>query len=355
MASVARRCLCCFGGGARTAGGGGRKASWSSGATAAARAVAELRGAWGARVVECEAPVNMGAAAGAPLTTPRGSPVLSFVHGRLVMPPEDGGEHVDPVSGGERREESSQRGTSAYAGRIILVGDVHGCLGELKSLLSLAEYGDGDIVMLVGDLVNKGPSSVGVISFARERGMLAVRGNHDDVAIGYGRLCAEGRTDEVPEEWQWTKDLSEEDITFMSRLPFTIDIPEHNVIVVHAGLVPGLETTEQKMEDMYLMRNVVVQDVDTETSTSTATENGNGANGWRGNAWSGTSKASIGEAWASQWRGPRHVVFGHDALRKLQKYPLATGTKRLFCFDADHLAHAHERRKCPPTVPPVPP
>ena len=41
--------------------------------------------------------------------------------------------------------------------------------------------------------------------------------------------------------------------------------------------------------------------------------------------WIGTSKASKGEAWASNWNGPRHIVFGHDAMRKLQQYPCATG------------------------------
>ena len=299
---VRRCCLGCFGG----ARGGARKASSSSSsppagvAGAGARARAELRGAWGARVVACEAPpAGAGAGAGAgPKVTPRGSPVLSFVHGRLVMP-----------SGGDA------------GGRIILVGDVHGCLGELRSLLTLARVGDGDVVMLVGDLVNKGPSSAGVVAFARERGMLAVRGNHDDVAIGYGRLCAEGRADEVPEEWRWTAELSEEDIAFMSELPFSIDIPEHNVVVVHAGLVPGVDMSAQRMEDMYLMRNVVREAAGPPSSSAPD----GGSDGGGGGAWTGTSKASKGEAWASRWRGPRHVVFGHDALRKLQEYPFATG------------------------------
>ena len=294
--------------------------------------LSSLSGAWGARVVEVREAAQ---AASAVSHTPRGSPVLSFVHGRLVLPPSP-----------------SQSSSVESDGRIILVGDVHGCEDELRALLSLACCSAGDVVLLVGDLVNKGPSSVGVVALARERGMLAVRGNHDDAAIRYGRLCAEGRLNEVPEEWQWTAGLSEEDITYMSKLPFTVDIPEHNVLAVHAGLVPGVVTESQKMEDMYLMRNVVrrrrrgsdggdIDDESNDVETATDTDTGGCCNGWVAgiaNAataaddddaeieWTGTSKASKGDAWASRWRGPRHIVFGHDAMRMLQKYPFATGT-----------------------------
>ena len=37
------------------------------------------------------------------------------------------------------------------------------------------------------------------------------------------------------------------------------------------------------------------------------------------------SKKSKGMPWASQWRGPERMVFGHDAVRGLQEYAYATG------------------------------
>ena len=43
-------------------------------------------------------------------------------------------------------------------GRIIIIGDVHGCIKEMKELLVEAEYVHGvDTVILVGDLGDKGP------------------------------------------------------------------------------------------------------------------------------------------------------------------------------------------------------
>lgn len=43
-------------------------------------------------------------------------------------------------------------------GRLIIIGDVHGCVRELRDLLDEADYVEGnDTVVLVGDLVDKGP------------------------------------------------------------------------------------------------------------------------------------------------------------------------------------------------------
>ena len=43
-------------------------------------------------------------------------------------------------------------------GRVIIIGDVHGCVKEMKELLDVANYEHGlDTVILVGDLGDKGP------------------------------------------------------------------------------------------------------------------------------------------------------------------------------------------------------
>jgi hypothetical protein len=67
---------------------------------------------------------------------------------------------------------------------VIIVGDIHGCLDEFKALLVKCNY-DARLhsVVLVGDLVNKGPFSAEVVKFCRQIGAHSVRGNHDEAAL----------------------------------------------------------------------------------------------------------------------------------------------------------------------------
>jgi hypothetical protein len=66
-------------------------------------------------------------------------------------------------------------------GRIVLVGDVGGFPGELARVVGEG----GDLVIQVGDLVDRGPDSPGVLALVRERlerdrrGWVQLIGNHE--------------------------------------------------------------------------------------------------------------------------------------------------------------------------------
>jgi predicted phosphodiesterase len=184
--------------------------------------------------------------------------------------------------------------------RTLFIGDVHGCAEELDALLAECQYRPGDRVVLVGDLVAKGPDSAGVVRRARERGLLAVRGNHDaHVLRWHAGKMPEGKKLK-PEHRQVLDTLEDEDWAYLEALPLQRHFPELNVRVVHGGLVPGVPMEKQKPELMLNLRSITP---DGEPS----------------------KKVDDGAPWASLWKGPELVIFGHDALRGLQRHPHAIG------------------------------
>jgi len=75
-------------------------------------------------------------------------------------------------------------------GSTYLVGDIQGCFESLEALLAEVGFGDADRLWCVGDLVNRGPDSLGVLRFARslDERFTCVLGNHDlhFLAMVYG-------------------------------------------------------------------------------------------------------------------------------------------------------------------------
>lgn len=186
--------------------------------------------------------------------------------------------------------------------RTLFIGDVHGCLLELQDLLEACAHTAYDRVVLVGDLVAKGPDSAGVVRLARERGMLAVRGNHDAHVLrarAHGGLRPDGRRLK-PEHQRVLDTLAAADWAYLEALPLYLRFPELNVLAVHAGLVPGVPLEAQDAHLLVNLRSITP-------------------------AGAPSKRIDNGVPWASLWKGPETVIFGHDAMRGLQRYPHALG------------------------------
>ena len=80
--------------------------------------------------------------------------------------------------------------------RLVFVGDVHGHLHALRALLDKIHFNHkhGDQLVLLGDIVAKGPDSAGVVDLAMHIGANGVRGNHENkVLLAHKALQRERR------------------------------------------------------------------------------------------------------------------------------------------------------------------
>ena len=184
----------------------------------------------------------------------------------------------------------------AKAERTVVVGDVHGCLDELERLLATLAFDEkGDRLVMVGDLVAKGPDSQGVVQLLRELGAEAVLGNHDAHLLKF----LDGK-EMKKHHFKVAETMKKGDWNYLEGLPLYLRLKEHEAVVVHGGLMPSVKLKKQKRETLLNLRSI--------DST------GHGSN-----------RVDAGVPWASLWSGPELVLFGHDALRGLQRWKHALG------------------------------
>jgi hypothetical protein len=181
--------------------------------------------------------------------------------------------------------------------RTILVGDAHGCAAELEELLDRVAFSAGlDRVLFVGDLVARGPDTHGVLAMARGASARSVLGNHEAKLLAWKRR---GGT-LGPDHERLARELSDDDWRMLEAMPLWLELPEHGVLLVHAGVVPGVDVGRCPPDALLKMRTI---DSD--------------------GRWS--DDAQVGPLWGTVYTGPPHVVFGHHAREELQVHPWATG------------------------------
>lgn len=51
-------------------------------------------------------------------------------------------------------------------------------------------------------------------------------------------------------DYEYLRDFSDADVEYFRQMPFSLSIPSHGVLVVHAGVVPGIPLEEQQLYDL---------------------------------------------------------------------------------------------------------
>ncbi|MFJ5262061.1 polynucleotide kinase-phosphatase [Streptomyces sp. NPDC088387] len=134
-------------------------------------------------------------------------------------------------------------------GPFDIIGDVHGCASELESLLGALGYADGvhpdgRTAVFVGDLVDRGPDSPGVLrrvmAMVKSGNALCVPGNHENK---YGRYLKGRNVQHTHGLAETIEQMAGEDEEFHKEVREFIDgLVSHYVldggrlVVCHAGL-----------------------------------------------------------------------------------------------------------------------
>ena len=146
--------------------------------------------------------------------------------------------------------------------RIIAIGDVHGCNEELKMLLNKAAPDENTTIVFVGDYVDRGPDSKGVISTILELRqrfkVVTLLGNHEEMMMDFIKDPSSGEAGTFlynggaatlasyataePGGYK----IPDEHITFLRELELTYETDDY--FFVHAG-VPDIPLNQIDPEE----------------------------------------------------------------------------------------------------------
>ncbi len=185
-------------------------------------------------------------------------------------------------------------------GRIIAIGDIHGCHAEFSELLQRLELQPEDQLILVGDLVNRGPDSCKVIDLAREHRAISLLGNHELRLLNYRKSNDTAFLKESDEDTY--RKLRPEDWLYLEQMPLTHYIEELNTVFVHGGFLPNEPWQKQPAS---VVTRIQVVDADGRPRKRADSEDS--------------------PPWADLWNGPPFVVYGHTPRPEVYKLKWSGG------------------------------
>lgn len=173
----------------------------------------------------------------------------------------------------------------AWPAAIYAIGDVHGCFDALIALEQLiladaAQYPGEKWIIMLGDVIDRGPDSAAVIAHllaATPPGIrrICLTGNHEQLLLdflespethaswldqggaetlrSYG-VTVDGPPATVPDGLleDIARNLPEAHLTFLATLPILVHLP--GWLFVHAGVRPGIPLDDQTDHDLIWIR-----------------------------------------------------------------------------------------------------
>jgi serine/threonine protein phosphatase 1 len=171
-------------------------------------------------------------------------------------------------------------------GRLIAIGDIHGCADEFEELLEQLALRANDRVVLLGDLINRGPDSARVLQLARKHATVALLGNHELRLLNYRKTDDPSHLKKY--DYATLEQLNGKSWDYLEAMPLTYQSAEHEVVLVHGGFLPG---EPWKKQPARVVTRIQVVDQDGEPRKR--------------------SEAPGAPHWSELWKGPPFVIYGH--------------------------------------------
>lgn len=190
------------------------------------------------------------------------------------------------------------------AGPFDFIGDVHGCAEELRALLEQLGYipdgkagyrhPAGRLAVFVGDLVDRGPDTPGVLRIVMpmvaSAAALAVVGNHDDKLLralrGRKVKIAHGLQETLSQLQAEPPEFTGQVMDFLDGLRSHYQLAGGQVVVAHAGLTEPLQGRAARRVRDFAMYGLTTGETD-------------------------AYGLPVRLLWAKDYRGQAFVVYGH--------------------------------------------
>lgn len=145
------------------------------------------------------------------------------------------------------------------AGRLLAIGDIHGCARALQTLLAAVAPSAEDTVVVLGDVLDRGPDSRGVVdqllALRNQCHLRPILGNHEEMALAVFQKKT------PPDQWirfgggatlesyglrNGLEAVPEEHVAFLQT--FVDYFEEDDLFFVHANYEAQLPLSAQKAE-----------------------------------------------------------------------------------------------------------
>jgi diadenosine tetraphosphatase ApaH/serine/threonine PP2A family protein phosphatase len=126
-----------------------------------------------------------------------------------------------------------------------IIGDIHGCSREFAALLDKVAPNSNERLLLIGDLLNKGPDPTGVFQIFESLDCICLLGNHDLDHLRW-KSGAAPKPESVMTRKLMPPNYYERYLEHVRRMRLFFE--DSDLIAVHGALLNGVALADQPLE-----------------------------------------------------------------------------------------------------------